>query len=102
MTISNERIEAEVEAEVRSLTAWNECYHKLDELEIRRLANHSARNRLTAEMARVEAENKLLAAAKRLDDWISTNLYIRPGVSGCEELVAFRAAIATVEAARVS
>ncbi|MFH1485101.1 MAG: hypothetical protein ABIH46_03435 [Chloroflexota bacterium] len=64
MTISNERIESEVKAEVRSLTAWNECYHKLDELEIRSLANHSARNRLTAEMARVEAEEELLVAAK--------------------------------------
>ena len=60
MTITPEYIEAEVEAEVRRIEAWNNLRshsHYMTDGAIRSLANHLVRNRLQVEAA-------LLTAAK--------------------------------------
>ncbi len=91
MTISNERIEREVEAEVKRITAWNgyaseesPCpdicagygVHEEDgplcPHQILGLANHLVRNRMQADIVRIEAEEELLKAAKAARDFATT------------------------------
>ncbi len=94
-----------VEAEVKRIEAWNDGYKSvpsLTPLQILSLANHLVRNRLQADIVRVEAEERLLAAAKALvhlaeeqhakiaEEW--GHSYDSPA-----EVVAMRAAIAAVE-----
>ena len=59
MTISNERIEAEVEAEIRRIKVWvNGEWPWMPDPAIHSLASHLVRNRLQIEMALKEAKHE--------------------------------------------
>ena len=64
MTISKERIQAEVMAETKRIEAWNASagWHRrgpaLNGEEVRSLANHSVRNRLQVELGIAEFRAK--------------------------------------------
>ena len=111
-SIGNERIEAEIAAEVRRIEAWNNTLENaarglrspLTPKWIRELANHLVRNRLQVEDARVQA---LLEAAKEGADFIQWWLTKVPvgfqaDVGLQRELLAhIRAAIAAAEEKQV-
>ena len=72
MTISEERIQAEVEAEIRRIAAWDQAnrsypqylFPLMEPAQVRSLAEHLVRNRLQVEMGQ---QGALLEAALDLD-----------------------------------
>jgi hypothetical protein len=100
--VTNERVQAEVAAEIGRISVWRNCYTgpgyiAISEMPIeaiRSLANHQVRNRLTVEML----DSELLAAAEGVIGWLEYTgmlALVEPS-----RLKALRAAIAAEEAKR--
>ena len=58
MVITEERIQAEVAAEIRRIEVWNYFAGPLDGYQVRSLADHLVRNRLQVEMGVEELRRK--------------------------------------------